>query len=123
MYKEDATAIHLVIETYFTGIFYGDTDKLRSAFHPQAVLFGDINEKFYFKSLNEYLDGVANRKNPNALGEEFRMKVLAIEITGNIAIAKLNVPMFEFNYYDYLHLVKNEGQWAIAGKLFTNVTR
>jgi hypothetical protein len=121
MYKEDTTAIQLVIEDYFNGIFYGDTEKLKTVFHPSALLFGDINKKPYFKTLDDYLEGVRNRKSPHALEEKFRMKIIAIEILGNIANVKLNVPMFEFNYYDFLAFNKVDGKWLVINKLFTHI--
>ncbi len=121
MFEQNTKEIQLVISNYFDGIFYGDIKKLESAFHPQCILYGDINGEPYFKTLAAYLEGVKNRKSPSQNGETFRMKILGIEILGNNAIAKLHVPMLGFNYYDFLSLSKVSGQWLIVNKLFTNV--
>lgn len=80
MYKKDAEQIQGVITDYFEGIFNGDIIRLRSAFHPRALLFGDINDQPYLKNVEEYLEGVKNRKSPFDSGESFAMKILAIEI-------------------------------------------
>jgi hypothetical protein len=82
---------------------------------------GDINGQPYFKNLTEYLDGVKVRKSPSELGEEFRMKILGIDVLNDIAHVRLHVPMLGFNYYDKLALCKVNGQWLIVNKLFTNV--
>lgn len=121
-YNENAEAISSVLANYFKGVFKGDVELLRSIFHPQSLVSGDINGQQYFKSLDQYLDGVRNRKSPQSLDETFRMEILSIEIINSIAVAKVHLPMFEFNYYDLLSLSKIGGRWVIVNKLLTNVT-
>ncbi|MBE9463357.1 nuclear transport factor 2 family protein [Dyadobacter subterraneus] len=120
-YNDNATAISAVLSDYFRGVFNGDVTLLEHIFHPQALVSGDINGQEYFKTLEQYLNGVKNRKSPHTLGETFRMEILSIEIINAIAVAKVHLPMFEFNYYDLLSLSKVGGQWVIVNKLLTNV--
>ncbi|WP_426292252.1 nuclear transport factor 2 family protein [Dyadobacter endophyticus] len=120
-YTDRAADITAVLSDYFNGVFKGDTDLLRSAFHPQALVAGDVNGQAYFKTLDQYLDGVRNRKSPFELGESFRMEIMSIEIINQIAVAKVRLPMFEFNYHDLLSLTKVDGKWLIVNKLLTNV--
>ena len=121
MYTKETTAIQSLIDDYFKGIFHGDIEKLRPAFHPQCLLFGDINGQPYFNNLDEYIEGVKNRKSPQEQGESFQMEILGIEILGNNAIAKLHLPMLGYNYYDFHSLSKISGSWQIVNKLFTSV--
>ncbi|RSC93713.1 nuclear transport factor 2 family protein [Tenacibaculum singaporense] len=121
MYKENITAIELLITNYFEGIFYGDTQKLQSCFHSNAPIYGDINGADYFKNSEDYIEGVANRQSPNDLKETFNMKIVGVDIMGKIAMAKLHVPMLGYNYYDYLSLTKIENEWKIVAKVFTHV--
>lgn len=121
MYRDEITAIQNTINTYFEGIYQGDINHLKSAFHPEALLFGDINGDPYFRTLDQYLEGVKNRKSPKELGEAFKMKTLAIELLGQNAIAKLRMPMLGFNYFDILSFSKIEGKWLIVNKLFTHI--
>lgn len=120
-YKDDTTAVTAVLSNYLEGVFSGNTDLLGSVFHRQALVAGDINGQPYFKTLDQYLDGVKNRKSPRELNETFRMEIIAIEIINSIAIAKVHLPMFEFNYYDLLSLNKINGDWLIVNKLLTHV--
>ncbi|MGN7889467.1 nuclear transport factor 2 family protein [Dyadobacter sp. 22481] len=120
-YTDRAADITAVLSDYFNGVFKGDTDLLRSAFHPQALVAGDVNGQAYFKTLDQYLDGVRNRKSPFELGESFRMEIMSIEVINQIAVAKVRLPMFEFNYHDLLSLTKVDGKWLIVNKLLTNV--
>lgn len=121
MYIEETIKIQKVIDDYFHGIFEGDIQKLKAVFHPSTVLFGDIKGQPYLKNLDDYLDGVKNRKSPQDLGEAFRMKTLSVEVIGNNAIVKLHSPMLGYNYYDFLTLSKIEGKWLIVNKLFTHI--
>lgn len=120
-YEQSAQEIQSVIKQYFDGIFCGKTDLLQEVFHPQALLYGDIEGRPYFKTLGEYIEGVKNRQSPHALGEAFRMKVLSIEVLGRVAYVRLHCPMLKFNYYDYLALNESDGRWRIVNKLFTHV--
>lgn len=117
----NAPLITAVLMNYFNGIYNGDVTTLKTVFHPQAIVAGDINGQPYFKTVDQYLDGVKNRKSPHELGDEFRMKIISLEIINNTAIAKVQVPIFEYNYYDQLSLVIVDGKWVVVNKLLTNV--
>ena len=120
-YIDNATAVSAVLSNYFNGIYNGDTELLRGIFHPTALVVGDINGQPYFKTVDQYLEGVKNRKSPSELNEKFNMEILSIEIINSIAIAKVRVPIFDFNYYDLLSLSKVNGEWIIINKLLTHV--
>lgn len=121
MYNKHSEEIKNTIFHYFQGVYNGDVEKLASAFHPQALLFGNIKGTPYFKTVSDYIDGVKNRKSPTDLGEDFKMKILGIEIMSNVAIAKLHVPMLGYNYYDFLSLCLVNKKWIIVNKLFSHV--
>lgn len=120
MENQNFIEIQRVLDLYFEGVYFGDIDKLERAFHPQALLFGDVNQSPYFKTLREYLEIVKNRKNPADLGEDFDMKVYGIEVLGNLAIAKANLRMLNYDYHDFLSLIKSGKRWQIVNKSFTN---
>jgi hypothetical protein len=114
-------AISTTLNDYFDGIFNGDVDALRGIFHPQALVSGDIKGQPYLKTLDEYLAGVKNRRSPQSLGEAFRMRIIGIEVLNSTAIAKVQVSIFEYNYYDLLSLTLVNGRWIIMNKLLTHV--
>lgn len=119
--KDNRAEINEVLNQYFNGIFNGDANLLRSIFHPKTLVAGDINGVPYFKELDQYLEGVATRKSPHELGEIFRMEILSVEINNAIAIAKVRVPIFDYNYFDLLSLSIFNGKWVIMNKLLTHV--
>jgi hypothetical protein len=113
--------VHEVVDAYLASLFDGDVERLRSTFHPGAILSGEVKGSPYYRPLDEYLEVVRNRKSPKALGETFRMQVLSVEVTGPIAFVKTHSPMLGFNYFDFLSLVRHGGRWVIAAKIFTHV--
>lgn len=117
----DHHSILQLLQAYFDGLFTGDVNGLRGVFHPRAALFGEIKGAPYHKTLDDYLDAVGKRQSPRALGESFRMRVLAIDVQGPVANARVSCPMLGFDYVDFLNLVRLDGQWRIANKTFTHV--
>lgn len=119
--QQEIVAVQAVINDYFQGVFTGDLVLLRNAFHPECKLRGEINGESYFKSLEEYLSGVANRTSPTELGESFNMKIISIDLLETMAVVKLHLPMLGYNYFDFLSLMKINGQWVIVNKLFIHL--
>lgn len=121
MYKEHIKEIEDLIINYFEGLFDGDINKLKTCFHDTATVSGDIKGEEYFKTIEEFLEGVKQRQSPRDLNESLKMEIIGIDIIGQIAMAKLHVPMLGYNYYDYLSFSKIDGYWKIVNKIFTHV--
>jgi hypothetical protein len=117
-FAKDSTAIAaLLTDVYFKGIYEGDVKLLRTAYYENTLLFGDAGGKPYFKTLAQYLDGVANRQSPKDSGKPFRGNIIAIEVIGSIAMAKVSVKMYDFNYFELLSFHAMEGKWLIVNKM------
>lgn len=121
MATSNKDAVTAVINQYFKGIETGDTILLGQTFHPDALLFGDINGTPYFKTRNAYLSGVANRVSPDKSGQPFEAEILSVDVINSIATAKLHVKMYTFNYYNFLTLHETNGHWQIVNKTLTNL--
>jgi hypothetical protein len=112
------TAIEQTVNKYFRGMHFRSLEELRSVFHPTAHLYGHLSGVFSHRSLEEWLEGVASRPVPAESGEPFDMKIISIEITGQIAVVKVEDLYRGFYFTDYLSLVETEGQWQIVNKIF-----
>ena len=110
-----------VLRAYCDGIYSGDVEGLRSAFHASAILWGEVKGQPYYRPLDEYLTVVCGRESPRALGEGYGMKILAIEMQGNIALAKVRCRMLGYNYIDFLSLLYQDNRWGIVAKVFTHL--
>jgi hypothetical protein len=120
--QADVSAITDAIENYyFKGIYEGDALLLGSIFNPGTLVYGDVNGQPYFKTVDLYLDGVKNRQSPKDAGKPFKGEILKIEVVNSIAIAEINVKMYDFNYRDFLSFHKINGQWLIVNKMLTNI--
>lgn len=108
---------------YFKGIYEGDEILLGSVFQPGTFLFGDVKGQAYFKTVDLYLDGVKNRQSPKDFGKPFKGEILHISVVNSIAVAELNVKMYDFNYRDFLSFHKINGRWLIVNKMLTDTSR
>lgn len=119
----DHQAVLEAVGAYCRGVYSGDIGVLKPVFHSKAALFAEVRGQPYYKPLDEYLAVVTNRKSPEVQGEPFLMKPIAVEVTHEIAFAKVHCPMLGFNYTDYLSFVREDGRWVIVNKLFTDVPK
>lgn len=118
----EAKEIRNVIENYyFKGIYEGNTELLRKAFYKDALLFGDIKGIPYFKTADEYIEGVRNRISPEKSGKPFESEIISIDVINSIATAKLNVKMYDYNYFNFITFNKINGEWLIVNKTLTDV--
>ena len=121
--NQDSLAITRALEEYyFKGIYEGDINALSSILNPGALLFGDVKGQPYAKTIDQYFDGVAHRQSPKDSGKPFKGTINSIDVINSIAVAKVHVKMYDFNYDEYLSFHKFDNRWMIVNKLITDVT-
>lgn len=121
-YTQDSAAIAGVLtDAYFKGIYEGNVTLLGSTFYDQALLFGDVKGQPYYKTLAQYLDGVRNRQSPKDSGKPFKGEIIGIEIVNSIAVARVHVKMYDFNYSELLSFHQMDGKWVIVNKMISDV--
>ena len=121
--QTEVLAIKAAIENYyFKGIYEGDEILLGSIFHSGTSLFVDVKGEPYFKTIDLYLDGVKNRQSPKDSGKPFKGEILNIKVVNSIAVAELNLKMYDFNYRDFLSFHKINGKWLIVNKMLTDLS-
>lgn len=108
-------------DLYFKGIYEGDIKALRGILNPGTLLFGDVKGEPYAKTLELYLEGVKNRQSPKESGKPFNSTILAVEVINTIAVAKVHVKMYDFNYDEFLSLHKIDNRWMIVNKMITDI--
>ena len=119
---QDSLAIsHALNNYYFNGIYEGDLNALQNIFNPGTLLFGDVKGKPYSKTLDEYLDVVKNRQSPKDSGKPFKGTIHSISIINSIAVAKVHVKMYDFEYDEFLSFHKIDNRWVIVNKMMSDV--
>jgi len=109
-----------LVDQYFQGVYYGDTELLATLFDPAAQVYGVIAGKPYYKTAADYMTGVASRQSPALLGEPYRMRTLAVDVLGDIANVRLHSPMLGFDYHLYITFARRLDGWKIVNKTFTH---
>ena len=114
----DFDTITAIVQEYFNGLHNGDVLKLQSVFHRDAWL----KAPGIRRSRERWLYDVGNRPIPAQQGRSFEFKLLSIDVVKDQAMVKIECPLFDFNYIDFLGLLKEKGQWLIVSKMYTDIT-
>lgn len=115
--ENEFDSILVIITDYCDGLHFGDVSKLRRIFHPDAFL----KAPGLRRSLDEWLALVSTRPKPSALGLAYDFEVLSIDIIKDQAMVKLECPLFDHFYLDFLGLLKEQGRWLIVNKMYTDL--
>src|SRR4051794_12256870 len=118
--EQAKTAITQALEQYyFKGIYEGNIDLLNQVYNVGTLLFGDVQGQAYFKTLDQYLDGVKNRQSPKDSGKLFKDEIISIKVITTIAIAEVKVKMYDFNYHEFLSFHHINNKWLIVNKMIS----
>ena len=114
----ETAAIEALVQDYFLGMYEGDVERLRRIFHPQCWLFGENRGGSHEFPLVGFLDQIGSEPVPKAEGEPFDMRLVSVDRTGSVAMAKVEVRYQGRRYTDYLTLQKAAAGWRIVAKAF-----
>jgi hypothetical protein len=119
--REGVLLINELLDTYFQGIYEGSSEMLYTVYHPCTLLFGDVKGQPYAKTLVLYLNGVAHRQSPKDSGKPFQGEIISVSVVNSIAMARVRVKMYDFNYHEFLSFHKIDNRWLIVNKMITHV--
>ena len=119
--REGVLSINKLLDTYFQGIYEGSSEMLYTVYHPCTLLFGDVKGQPYAKTLVLYLNGVAHRQSPKDSGKPFQGEIISVSVVNSIAMARVRVKMYDFNYHEFLSFHKIDNRWLIVNKMITHV--
>ncbi|MFW9825740.1 MAG: nuclear transport factor 2 family protein [Candidatus Thorarchaeota archaeon] len=114
--KSDNELIEETIDNYFKGMYHGDVERLKKAFHPEAHVIGHFDRNFIFNSLDQFLDFVKSSPVPAEKGEEYDMRIVLTDITGDVGCVKVEDLYQGRRFTDYLTVLKHENNWVIINK-------
>jgi len=121
--KSDPDSLEMIRQTvqdYFDGLYHSDVETLKKVFHVNAQVVGFYKGNPVFQSLEGFLEIVEGTPAPFEKGEEYDMKIVSIEVTGDEAIAKVADLYLGLRFTDYLSLLKINGEWVIVNKMFNH---
>lgn len=124
MAATDTKAITETVQLYLDGLYEGDTDKIAKAFHPTSSLASEDNGVLTQLPREQWLDRVRNRPSGKAQGLSRHDEILQIDQSSpTTAFVKLKCALPPRFFTDYLLLLKVEGRWQVAQKVFTTEVR
>ncbi len=120
----DRQAIERSVQTYFDGLYEGDADKLASVFHPSALLTYPHQGGLGSLTLAEWLESVRSRPSARSKGLARDDAILLVDQSSPAsAFVKVRCQTPPLYFTDYLNLLKVDGKWVVAQKVFATEVR
>ena len=110
----DESEIRDTINYYSEGMGTADVERLKKAFHEQAILCGYLGDELITAPIQGLYEWVDSNPAPNP----YHFSVLDIEITNRVAAATVREADPHGNWIDYFHLLKVGDKWSIVSKLW-----
>lgn len=124
MSSNDRQAIEQMVQTYLDGLYEGDADKLASVFADTSVLTYEQDGKLVVLPREPWLKAVRERPKPKDKGLPRDDVILMIDQSGpSTAFVKLKCQIPPRYFTDYLNLLKIDGRWVVAQKVFATVVK
>ena len=122
---DDVKIIEGVIQRYLDGLYESDADKIAGVFHPTSALTSVTSEgELVITPRDAWLDKVRARPSPQQQGLSRHDQVLAIDlISPTMAYVRPKCAIPPRFFTDQLSLLKIDGRWQIAQKVFMTEMR
>ncbi|MGI9273537.1 MAG: nuclear transport factor 2 family protein [Endozoicomonas sp.] len=115
----DIQAIESLIQEYFRSLYEGDVETVRALYHPACPLMCPTSEGVMTMTIPQYLEVVAGRLAPKEAGHAPYGRIVSLDISGpETALVKVESAVPPRYFEDYLTLVKDQGAWKIAAKVY-----
>lgn len=115
----DFAGVTAVVATYFDGLHFSDTDRLRQVFHPKAQYVCATDGTLLYRDMDAYFPVVDARPSPASRGEARRDEIVSIDFAGPVtARAVLRCSIGTRRFTDFLTLIRLEGRWQVISKVF-----
>jgi hypothetical protein len=120
----DLQELEQAIQTYFDGLYEGDTEKLGRVFHDVSHLFSVAEGKLTDLPRVQWFEFIRNRKSAQAQDLPRGDWVVQIDRSGpDTAFAKVQCQIPPRYFTDYLTFVKLAEGWRIVSKTYHTETR
>ena len=112
----DAAVRRTIEQHYFAAHATGSGESLRGVFVEEGRMFWAADGQLRSRASTEYINGFSGK--PAADEAQRRRRILAVDVTGDVAVAKAELDYPEVRLVDYFILVRAGGDWRIVSKAF-----
>jgi hypothetical protein len=121
--ESEEAAVKQVLDRYAEAVFKGDAKTLVEIFHPEAVMNGYLGDRLLIGGPQPFFDDIAGHPPMIETAPHFQWQFSAVHVSGRTATATLHEEGFfgAFNFVNYFHLLKQEGEWKIVSKTFESL--
>jgi hypothetical protein len=116
--QPDEAQVRAAVTQYFRGHATGSGEEMRKAFLPTAHIEGNRQGKFVSWTVDQY---VSNFKGQPPADEASRKRTIdRVDVSGTAAMARATLVHGATTFVDYFVLLKVDGEWKIANKVYTS---
>ena len=119
--EEVDAAVRAPVEAYLRGHATGDGEEWKKAFHPAAMVTGIRDGKLQSMTAPDFVSRAAGK--PPADEAQRKRRIVSIDVSGDAAVAKVELDYPKVFFVDYLSLLKIDGEWKIAQKTYTGTSK
>lgn len=120
MSADDRAKITAVVTQYAEAYLQADVDALRDVFAPDAVMNGYVGKRLVEGAPEIFIQKVGDTPSIASRCQNPRYEIGDIQLTGHAAAVTVTQYDFgDFNFTDYMHLLKRDGRWQIISKTFS----
>jgi len=109
----DETAVRACLQDYMSG----DGNRMEKAFHTSASMKYIDAQTGEFKDV-PIADFIARVK-ANTTKTERKIEIVSVNIEGTAANGKIKIETGKVILYDYMNMLKINGEWKIVSKIFS----
>lgn len=110
---DEEKAVRACLEEYMSG----DGNRMEKAFHPSASMKYIDAQTGEFKDV-PIADFIARVK-ANTGKQERKIEIISVNIEGAAANGKIKIETDKVILYDYMNMLKVNGEWKIVSKIFS----
>ena len=114
----EEAAVRAAVNQYFRGHSTASGEEMRKAFLPTAHIEGMRDGKFVSWTIEEYASRFTGKP---AADEAARKRTIdGVDVSGTAAMARATLVHGGTTFVDYFVLLKVDGAWKIANKVYTS---
>jgi len=114
--EADRQAVAATVQLYFQGHATGSGEFFRKAMHVDGKMFWVKDGALAQRSFPEYIAGAPGKPADDEARRARR--ILMIDVTGDAAVAKVELDYPDATLIDYLSLLRLDGKWVVVNKIF-----